>query len=82
MVYDVNIETGVWNLQQAADFRHRKPDGQGTIDEDVLRADASISARVVKNKARSLLRRRFCSCLKSPVPNAAGPSSSMACWLK
>jgi uncharacterized protein (DUF885 family) len=38
VVYDVNLETGVWNLQQAADFQQNKPEGQGTVNEDLLRA--------------------------------------------
>jgi len=38
VVYDVNIETGRWTLQQAADWRHDAAPGQGEIDEDVKRA--------------------------------------------
>jgi len=36
--YDVNVESGVWTLQQAADFKHRAEPGKGTIDEDLLRS--------------------------------------------
>jgi hypothetical protein len=38
VVYDVNLETGAWTLQDAADFQQHKPAGQGTIGEDVQRA--------------------------------------------
>ena len=38
VVYDINIETGVWSLQQAADFQQNKPAGQGRVNEDLLRA--------------------------------------------
>jgi uncharacterized protein (DUF885 family) len=36
--YDVNIETGVWTLQQGADFQQGVAAGKGKINEDVLRA--------------------------------------------
>jgi uncharacterized protein (DUF885 family) len=36
--YDVNIETGVWDLQRAADFKDRAEPGRGVIDEDLLRS--------------------------------------------
>lgn len=35
VVYDVMVETGQWNLQQGADFRHQISPGK--IDEDLLR---------------------------------------------
>jgi len=35
VVYDVMVETGQWNLQQGADFRHQTSPGK--IDEDLLR---------------------------------------------
>lgn len=35
VVYDVRIETGVWSLQQGADWKYG---GQGKVDEDVLRS--------------------------------------------
>lgn len=38
VVYDVNVETGRWTLQQAADYKHRKPAGQGRVDEDIMRS--------------------------------------------
>jgi len=38
VVYDVNIERGTWTLQQAADFKYRKPPGEGHVDEDLLRS--------------------------------------------
>ncbi len=38
VVYDINIETGVWTLQQAADFQQNKPAGEGKVNEDLLRA--------------------------------------------
>ncbi|MFT3700162.1 MAG: DUF885 family protein [Kofleriaceae bacterium] len=38
VIYDVNIETGVWTLQQAADFQQQTPPGKGEINEDLLRA--------------------------------------------
>ncbi len=38
VVYDVNIETGVWDLQQGADFQQRVAPGKGVINEDLLRA--------------------------------------------
>ena len=34
--YDVNIETGTWSLQQAADWKHQKPGAP--LDEDLLRS--------------------------------------------
>ena len=37
VVYDVNVETGRWTLQQAADWKHEKPKGRGTIDADLRR---------------------------------------------
>lgn len=36
--YGINIETGVWDLQQAADFQQRAEAGTGKVNEDVLRA--------------------------------------------
>ena len=38
VVYDVNIESGVWDLQAGADFQQRVAKGKGKINEDVLRA--------------------------------------------
>ncbi len=38
VVYDVNIESGVWDLQAGADFQQRKDKGKGKVNEDVLRA--------------------------------------------
>ncbi|MDE2511397.1 MAG: DUF885 family protein, partial [Elusimicrobia bacterium] len=39
VIYDVNLESGFWSLQQAADFKHSVAEpGQGAVDEDVLRA--------------------------------------------
>jgi len=37
VVYDVNVETGTWTLQQAADWKGATPAGAGRIDEDLLR---------------------------------------------
>jgi uncharacterized protein (DUF885 family) len=37
-VYDVNVETSVWSLQQAADWKHATRPGKGTIDPDVQRS--------------------------------------------
>lgn len=38
MYYDVNVESGRWTLQQAADFQQNAASGKATIDDDVLRA--------------------------------------------
>ncbi len=38
VVYDVNIETGAWTLQQGADFQQQTSPGQAKVNEDVLRA--------------------------------------------
>ncbi len=38
VVYDVNIETGVWDLQTGADFQQRVAKGKGKVNEDVLRS--------------------------------------------
>jgi hypothetical protein len=38
VVYDVNVETSVWSLQQAADWKHATRPGKGTIDPDVQRS--------------------------------------------
>jgi hypothetical protein len=38
VVYDVNIETGVWTLEEGAKFRYRAKPEKTTVDEDVLRA--------------------------------------------
>jgi hypothetical protein len=35
--YGINIETGVWDLQQGADFQQHAEAGKGRIGEDVLR---------------------------------------------
>jgi uncharacterized protein (DUF885 family) len=38
VIFDVKIETGVWTLQQAADFKYAAAPGEGKIDEDILRS--------------------------------------------
>jgi hypothetical protein len=38
VVYDVKIETGVWTLQQAADWKAQAEPSKGTIDPDIQRA--------------------------------------------
>ena len=38
VIYDVNVETGRWSLQQAADWKYEAAPGQGRIDEDLLRS--------------------------------------------
>ena len=38
VVYDVKIETGAWDLQQAADWKSQTATGQGHIDPDIQRA--------------------------------------------
>ncbi|MHB2018339.1 MAG: DUF885 family protein [Candidatus Xenobia bacterium] len=38
VVYDVNLETGAWTLQQAADYKHHAAAGKGKIDEDICRS--------------------------------------------
>ncbi len=38
VVFDAKVETGEWNLQQAADFKSRAEPGKGKIDEDLLRS--------------------------------------------
>lgn len=38
VVYDVKIETGVWTLQQAADWKAQAEPGKALIDPDVKRA--------------------------------------------
>ena len=38
VILDVKIETGVWTLQQAADFKYDAAPGEGEIDEDILRS--------------------------------------------
>jgi hypothetical protein len=38
VVYDVNIETGAWTLQQGADWKEGQPAGQAAIGTDVMRA--------------------------------------------
>lgn len=37
VVYDVNVETGRWTLQQGADFRARAAPGKGEIGPELLR---------------------------------------------
>ncbi|MBI3547591.1 MAG: DUF885 domain-containing protein [Elusimicrobia bacterium] len=37
VVYDVNVETGRWTLQQAGDFKSGAEPGKGKVDEDILR---------------------------------------------
>jgi hypothetical protein len=36
--YDVNVECGDWTLQEAADFKSEAGPGEGSVDEDILRA--------------------------------------------
>jgi hypothetical protein len=38
VIFDVNIETGAWSLQQAADFKHGTAPGEGKVDEEILRS--------------------------------------------
>ncbi|MDP9018407.1 MAG: DUF885 domain-containing protein [Candidatus Eremiobacteraeota bacterium] len=38
VVYDVNVETNQWGLQEAADWKSSAPHGKGKIDEDLLRS--------------------------------------------
>ena len=38
VIYDVNVETGRWTLQQAADWKNEVAPGQGHIDEDLMRS--------------------------------------------
>ena len=38
VVYDVNMETGAWTLQQAADWRAVKPAGTTPLSPEILRA--------------------------------------------
>jgi len=38
VVYDVNMETGAWTLQQGADWRAQKPPGAATLSPEILRA--------------------------------------------
>jgi hypothetical protein len=38
VVYDTNIETGAWTLQQGADYKYGTPAGQGKIEEEVMRS--------------------------------------------
>jgi uncharacterized protein (DUF885 family) len=38
VIYDVNIETGRWSLQEAADFKNEAAPGKGKVDEDILRS--------------------------------------------
>ncbi|GDX82879.1 hypothetical protein LBMAG42_46900 [Deltaproteobacteria bacterium] len=38
VLYDVNIESGTWTLQAAADFKYGTAAGLGTVDEDLLRS--------------------------------------------
>ena len=38
VVYDVNVETGVWTLQQASDWKEQKKPGESKIGTDVKRA--------------------------------------------
>jgi hypothetical protein len=37
VIYDVNVETGAWTLQQAADWKSQTAPGQGVIDPDLKR---------------------------------------------
>lgn len=39
VIYDVNVESGLWTLQQAGDFKSSvAQSGQGAVDEDIQRA--------------------------------------------
>ena len=38
VIYDVNVETGRWSLQEAADWKYNAEPGKGAIDEDLLRS--------------------------------------------
>lgn len=38
VVYDVNMETGAWTLQQGADWRAQKPAGVAKVSPEILRA--------------------------------------------
>ncbi|MFN2460628.1 MAG: DUF885 family protein [Candidatus Velthaea sp.] len=38
VIYDVNIETGAWTVQQGADWKTGSAPGQGKLDEDLLRS--------------------------------------------
>lgn len=39
VIYDVNVESGLWTLQQAGDFKSMVPTpGKGNVDEDIQRA--------------------------------------------
>lgn len=38
VVYDVNIETGAWTVQQGADWKTGAAPGQGKLDADLLRS--------------------------------------------
>ncbi len=38
VIFDVNVETGVWTLQEAADWKHGAAPGEGAIDPELLRA--------------------------------------------
>lgn len=37
VVFDVKVETGVWTLQEAADWKHDAKPGEGTIGPELLR---------------------------------------------
>ncbi len=38
VVFDVKVETGVWTLQEAADWKHGAKPGEGKVDPELLRA--------------------------------------------
>ena len=38
VVYDVNVETGAWTLQQAADWRAQTAPGKTPVSPEILRA--------------------------------------------
>jgi hypothetical protein len=38
VVYDTNIETGVWDLQAAADYKYGAAPGEAPIDEELMRS--------------------------------------------
>lgn len=37
VIFGVNVETGAWDLQRGADFKHGAKPGQGHVDEELLR---------------------------------------------
>jgi len=37
VIFDVQVETGVWSLQDAADWKHGTAPGEGRVDPELLR---------------------------------------------